>query len=80
MTKRLWGISQLLSRSRNLFGEHTQMIGEAEHVFEDVDCADEVLAVVDTGASECFDEPKGAHTEGTFAASDSCVVLAQTGK
>ena len=56
------------------------MIGEAEHVFEDVDCADEVLAVVDTGASECFDEPKGAHTEGTFAASDSCVVLAQTGK
>jgi hypothetical protein len=78
MTKRLRCISQLLSRSRDLFGKHTQVVGEAEHVFEDVDCADEVLAVVDTGAGECFDEPKCAHAEGTFAASDSCIPLART--
>jgi hypothetical protein len=56
------------------------MVGEAEHIFEDVDCAYEVLAVVDTGPGECFDEPECAHTEGTFATSDSCIALARTGK
>ena len=56
------------------------MVGEAEHVFEDIDGTDQVLAVVDAGAGECFDEPECAHTKGTFATSDSCIALARTGK
>jgi hypothetical protein len=77
MAKSLRCVSQLLTGSRDLFGKHAQMIGEAEHIFEDIDSADEVLPIVDTCAGECFDEPECAHTEGTFATSDSCVVLAR---
>lgn len=47
------------------------MVRETEHILEDVDSADEVLGVVDTGAGESFDEPECAHAESAFTAADT---------
>jgi len=80
MAKSLRRIAQLLTTPRDLLREHAQMIREAEHVLEDVDCADEVLIVVDAGAGECFDEPECTHAEGTFTTTDSCLVLVEKEK
>lgn len=70
MRECLRGVAQLLSGSRDLLREHAQVIGEAEHVLEDVDCTDEVLGIIDTSAGEGFDEPECAHAKGAFAAAD----------
>lgn len=71
MTKRLGRIPQLLATATDLLREHTQVIRETEHVLKDVDCAREILGVVDAGAGHGFDEPEGAHAEGAFAAADA---------
>ncbi len=43
------------------------MVGEAQHVLEEIDSPDEVLFVVQAGASHGLHEPESAHAEGTFS-------------
>lgn len=68
MAERLWGVAQLLAADGDLFGKHSEMVGEAEHVLEHADGSVEVFGVVDAGAGQGLDEPKGAHAKGAFAA------------
>jgi hypothetical protein len=71
MGKCLRSISQLLAGSRDLLREHAQVVREAEHILENIDCADQILGVVDTCTSESFDEPECAHAESSFAATNT---------
>lgn len=72
VAKGLRGVAQLLAAAGNLLGEHAQMVGEAEHVLEQVDGAHAVLWLVDAGARHGLDEPESAHAEGALLAADSC--------
>jgi hypothetical protein len=74
MRKCLWGVTQLLSRSRNLLREHAKVIRETEHVFKDVNPTDQILRVVDTSTSESFNEPECAHAESAFTATNTLKV------
>jgi hypothetical protein len=39
-------IPKLLTRTGNFFREHVKVIREAEHIFEYIDCANEIFFVV----------------------------------
>jgi hypothetical protein len=73
MREGLRRIAQLLTTPGNLLGEHHEVVGEAQHVLKQVDSPNEVLGFVDTRARHGFYKPEGAHAEGAFAATDTCV-------
>ncbi len=74
MAEGLRRISQLLSTPGNLLREHAQVIREAEHVFKDIDGADQVLSIIDTCTSKSLNEPECAHAKGAFSAPDTYTV------
>jgi hypothetical protein len=73
MAERLRSVAKLLPTDGNLLAEHTQMIAERHDAFEDTDGLVKVrsgCSVVDRSTNECFNQPKRAHDEGPFSASN----------
>ena len=71
MRKGLREIAERLALGAGLFGVEAEVIGVAEHAFEEEARFVKPRGIGLTRASECFDEPEGAHVEGALFAGET---------